>query len=70
MTSNRTPDKVAVVTGASSGIGAATARALDLFPALDLHSRAVGLAAGWAERGALTQPERLQVAQLTGCLPE
>lgn len=39
---------------------------LDLFPALDLHSRAVGLAAGWAERGTLTQPERLQVAQLTG----
>jgi NADP-dependent 3-hydroxy acid dehydrogenase YdfG len=28
MTSNRTPDQVAVVTGASSGIGAATARAL------------------------------------------
>ena len=28
MTSNRTPDKVAVLTGASSGIGAATARAL------------------------------------------
>ena len=28
MTSNGTPDKVAVVTGASSGIGAATARAL------------------------------------------
>ena len=28
MTSNRTPNKVAVVTGASSGIGAATARAL------------------------------------------
>jgi NAD(P)-dependent dehydrogenase (short-subunit alcohol dehydrogenase family) len=28
MTSNRTPDKVAVVTGASSGIGAATGRAL------------------------------------------
>jgi signal transduction histidine kinase len=39
---------------------------LDLFPALDLHSRAVGLAAGWAEHGALTPPERLQVAQLTG----
>ncbi len=39
---------------------------LDLFPALDLHSRAVGLAAGRAERGTLTQPERLQVAQLTG----
>ncbi len=28
MTSNSTPDKIAVVTGASSGIGAATARAL------------------------------------------
>jgi NAD(P)-dependent dehydrogenase (short-subunit alcohol dehydrogenase family) len=28
MTGNSTPDKVAVVTGASSGIGAATARAL------------------------------------------
>jgi NAD(P)-dependent dehydrogenase (short-subunit alcohol dehydrogenase family) len=28
MTSNSTPDRVAVVTGASSGIGAATARAL------------------------------------------
>jgi NADP-dependent 3-hydroxy acid dehydrogenase YdfG len=28
MTSNSTPAKVAVVTGASSGIGAATARAL------------------------------------------
>ena len=28
MTSGSTPDKVAVVTGASSGIGAATARAL------------------------------------------
>jgi NADP-dependent 3-hydroxy acid dehydrogenase YdfG len=28
MTSDSTPDKVAVVTGASSGIGAATARAL------------------------------------------
>ena len=28
MASNSTPDKVAVVTGASSGIGAATARAL------------------------------------------
>jgi hypothetical protein len=28
MTSNRTPERVAVITGASSGIGAATARAL------------------------------------------
>ena len=30
MTSNSTPAKVAVVTGASSGIGAATARALEI----------------------------------------
>jgi signal transduction histidine kinase len=49
---------------ASAAVDAITV--LDLFPALDLHSRAVGLAAGWAERGTLTQPERLQVAQLTG----
>jgi signal transduction histidine kinase len=39
---------------------------LDLFPALDLHSRAAGLAAGWAERGPLIPSERLQLAQLTG----
>ena len=32
MTSNSTLDKVAVVTGASSGIGAATVRALSLSP--------------------------------------
>jgi hypothetical protein len=37
-----------------------------MLPALDLHSRVVGLGAGWAERGALSQPERLVVTQLTG----
>jgi hypothetical protein len=40
--------------------------ALDLFPVPDLHSRAVGLGAGWATRGVLSQPERLTLAQLTG----
>jgi signal transduction histidine kinase len=39
---------------------------LDLLSALDLHSRAAGLGAGWAGRGALSQPERLMVAQLAG----
>lgn len=53
--------------GAPDAVAAVDAiTVLDLFPALDLHSREVGLAAGWAERGALSQPERLQVAQLTG----
>jgi hypothetical protein len=53
--------------GAPNAVAAVDAiTVLDLFPALDLHSRAVGLGAGWAERGALTQPERLQLAQLTG----
>jgi signal transduction histidine kinase len=40
--------------------------ALDLYPIPDLHSQVVGLGAGWAERGVLTQPERLDLAQLTG----
>jgi signal transduction histidine kinase len=67
-----------IVSGSAPGLllnalGAPTAVAavdaitvLDLFPALDLHSRAVGLGAGWAERVTLSQPERLLVAQLTG----
>jgi signal transduction histidine kinase len=50
--------------GAGSAVDAVTV--LDLFSPLDLHSRAVGLASGWAEHGALTTPERLQLAQLTG----
>jgi hypothetical protein len=39
---------------------------LDLLPVFDLHSRAVGLGAGWVTRGVLSQPDRLVVAQLTG----
>ena len=38
----------------------------DLLPVLDLHSRAVGLGAGWVTRGVLSEPDRLTVAQLTG----
>lgn len=53
--------------GAPNAVAAVDAiTMLDLFPALDVHSRAVGLGAGWAERGQLSQPERLQIAQLTG----
>jgi signal transduction histidine kinase len=53
--------------GAPNAVAAVDAiTMLDLFPALDLHSRAVGLGAGWAEQGQLSQPERLQIAQLTG----
>ncbi|WP_158073467.1 sensor histidine kinase [Actinophytocola xanthii] len=40
--------------------------AVDLFWVTDLHSRAVGLAAGGVARGGLTTPERLVVAQLAG----
>jgi len=40
--------------------------ALDLLSVPDLHSRAVGLAAGWAAHGVLSPPDRLEVAQLTG----
>lgn len=39
--------------GARDAVAAVDAiSVLDLFPALDLHSRAVGLGAGWAERVA------------------
>ncbi|MBK1787103.1 sensor histidine kinase [Prauserella cavernicola] len=38
----------------------------DLYLVSDAHSRAVGLAAGAAEGGALTQADRLTQAQLTG----
>jgi hypothetical protein len=40
--------------------------AVDLFWVTDLHSRAVGLAAGGVARGVLSTPERLVVAQLSG----
>ncbi|HET9082014.1 MAG TPA: nitrate- and nitrite sensing domain-containing protein [Trebonia sp.] len=39
---------------------------LDLLPVVDTHSRAVGLGAGRAASGTLTQSDRLQMAQLTG----
>jgi hypothetical protein len=40
--------------------------ALDLSSVPDLHSRVVGLGAGWATRGIVTQPDRLVLAQLAG----
>jgi signal transduction histidine kinase len=40
--------------------------ALTLFSAPELHSRAFGLGAGWAERGVLSRSDRLEMAQLTG----
>jgi signal transduction histidine kinase len=65
--SGSSPGLVLNALGAPNAVAAVDAiTMLDLFPALDLHSRAVGLGAGWAEGGPLTQPERLQVAQLTG----
>jgi len=39
---------------------------VDLFWVTDLHSRAVGLAAGGVPQGRLDVPERMVVAQLTG----
>ena len=48
-------------TGAVDGI-----TTLDLLSPIDLHSRVAGLGAGWAERGVLSQPERLTLAQMTG----
>ncbi|GAB3459839.1 ATP-binding protein [Actinophytocola sediminis] len=39
---------------------------VDLFWVTDLHSRAVGLAAGGVPQGRLEVPERMVVAQLTG----
>lgn len=40
--------------------------ALDLYTVTDQHSRAFGLAAGWAARGTVTQADRLVLAQLIG----
>lgn len=56
-TALQAPDPAAAVDGITM---------TDLVPALDLHSRAAGLGAGWAERGVLSQSERLMVAQLAG----
>jgi len=52
----RTPDSAS----AAGMIGT-----MDLFTPIDLHSRAVGLGAGWAARGTLSQPDRLELSQLT-----
>lgn len=55
------------VPGAPSAAAAADdITALDLFEVPDLHSRTVGLGAGWQARGVLSQPDRLVLAQLTG----
>jgi hypothetical protein len=43
-----------------------TITVLDLFPVVDLHSRAIGLGAGWVEGGVLSPADRLVVAQLAG----
>lgn len=39
---------------------------LDLYPVPDLQSHLVGLGAGWATHGVVTQPDRLVLAQLAG----
>jgi signal transduction histidine kinase len=39
---------------------------LDLNAVPDLHARVVGLGAGWVTRHAVSQPDRLDLAQLTG----
>jgi signal transduction histidine kinase len=57
LTALSAPDSAAAVDGIT---------VQDLLSAVDLHSRAVGLGAGWVTRGVLNQPERLVVAQLTG----
>ena len=51
----RTPDS----TSAAGMIGT-----MDLFTPIDLHSRAVGLGAGWVTRGTLGEPDRLELSQL------
>jgi signal transduction histidine kinase len=51
----RTPD---------SGSAADMISTMDLFTPIDLHSRAVGLAAGWAAHEVLSQPDRLEMSQL------
>jgi Nitrate and nitrite sensing/HAMP domain/Histidine kinase-, DNA gyrase B-, and HSP90-like ATPase len=40
--------------------------ALDLYPVSNLHSRLVGLGAGWVTSGVVDQPDRLVLAQLAG----
>ena len=50
----------------NSGVSVNMTTTLDLLPVIDQHSRAAGLGTGWADRGVLSEPERLQVAQLSG----
>ncbi len=60
----------ALTAGSLAGISPASAvdevTSEDLYAVPDLHSRVVGLGAGWAERGIVSQPDRAQLAQLTG----
>jgi len=48
------------------GVAVNMTTTLDLARPVDQQSRTAGLGAGWAERGMLSQPERLQIAQLAG----
>jgi signal transduction histidine kinase len=50
----------------TSGVAVDALTTLDLIPVIEEHSRTAGLEAGWAESGALTESERLEVAQLAG----
>ena len=52
--------------GTSATAAADEITALDLFAVPDLHSRVVGLGAGWGARGIVAQPDRVRLAQLAG----
>lgn len=56
----------AAISAPDAVVGVDEITALDLFAVPDLHSRLVGLGAGWVMRGAVTRPERLVLAQLAG----
>jgi len=60
----------ALTSGSLAGISPAAAvdqvTAEDLYAVPDLHSRVVGLGAGWAARGIVAPPNRVQLTQLAG----